>query len=31
LGVSWENVRYVILTHHHSDHVDGLDGMLAGR
>lgn len=29
LGVGWGEVRHVILTHSHGDHVGGLDGVLA--
>ena len=29
LGVGWSEVRHVILTHSHGDHVGGLDGVLA--
>lgn len=29
LGVGWDEVRHVILTHSHGDHVGGLDGVLA--
>lgn len=29
LGVGWGEVRHVILTHSHGDHIGGLDGVLA--
>ncbi len=29
MGVGWDEVRHVILTHSHGDHIGGLDGVLA--